>query len=150
MSVSPQAGKESRPFVGIVILCNKRKYCIPLSSPKAKHKSMKNDIDFTKILDGEKLIGVLNFNNMIPVEENCLIPLNLRITEKDDVTIKNYKKMATKQLDWCQKNQEAIIKKANKLYSLVQSEKANHLLKKRCCNFSKLEKVLETWATNQS
>ncbi len=36
-------------------------------------------VDFTKIMDGEKLIGVLNFNNMIPVDESCTIPLNLRI-----------------------------------------------------------------------
>ena len=67
MSVSPQIEKETRPFVGIIIVCGEQKYCIPLSSPKPKHKSMKNDIDFMKIMDGEKLIGVLNFNNMVPV-----------------------------------------------------------------------------------
>ena len=39
MSVSPQAGKETRPFVGIVIVCGTRKYCVPLSSPKPKHVS---------------------------------------------------------------------------------------------------------------
>ena len=53
---------------------------------------MKNDLDFTKIMDGDKLIGVLNFNNMIPVDESCVTPLNLRITEKDDVTTRKYKK----------------------------------------------------------
>ena len=54
MSVSPQIAKETRPFVGIVVVCGEQKYCIPLSSPKSKHQSMKNDVDFTKILDGEK------------------------------------------------------------------------------------------------
>lgn len=102
MSVSPQAGKETRPFVGIVIICGTKKYCVPLSSPK--HSSMKNDVDFMKIMDGEKLIGVLNFNNMIPVDESCTIPLNLRIVGKDDAVTKKYKKMAAKQLDWCQHN----------------------------------------------
>ena len=72
MSVSPQLGKETRPFVGIVIVCDTQKYCIPLSSPKAKHNSMKNDVDFIKIMDGEKLIGVLNLNNMVPVEDPFL------------------------------------------------------------------------------
>ncbi len=33
MSVSPQAGKSSRPFVGIVIPQGSKRYCIPLSSP---------------------------------------------------------------------------------------------------------------------
>ena len=34
-SVSPQIGKEERPFVGIVVMVNGRKYCIPLSKCKA-------------------------------------------------------------------------------------------------------------------
>lgn len=145
MSVSPQVGKETRPFVGIVIICGIQKYCIPLSSPKPKHKSMKNDVDFMKILDGEKLIGVLNFNNMIPVDESCIIPLDLRITERDDAATKKYKKMASKQLNWCQHNQESIVKKANKLYMMVQSEKVSGFLKRRCCDFKKLEIILQKW-----
>ena len=38
LSVSPQIGKDNRVFVGIVIICGAHKYCIPLSSPKEKHK----------------------------------------------------------------------------------------------------------------
>ena len=41
-SVSPQIGKENRVFVGIVILHNGRKYCIPLSHPKEKHRTFLN------------------------------------------------------------------------------------------------------------
>ncbi len=48
MSVSPQIGKELRPFLGIIILCNGHQYCIPLSKPKEKHKRMRNKIDFKK------------------------------------------------------------------------------------------------------
>lgn len=84
---------------------------------------MKNDVDFMKILDGEKLIGVLNFNNMIPVDESCITLLNLRVGRNDDISTKNYKKMATKQLDWCQQNRDMIVKKANKLYTMLQSDK---------------------------
>ena len=58
-SVSPQINKEMRPFVGIVILCDEKQYCIPLSSPKEKHKKMKNTIDFHRVIDEDgKLIGV--------------------------------------------------------------------------------------------
>ena len=39
MSVSPQRGKAGRPFVGVVVLVNDRKYCIPLQ------------VDFIKIFD---------------------------------------------------------------------------------------------------
>lgn len=48
MSVSPQVGKESRPFVGTVVICNQKKYCVPLTSPKPKHQTMKNDRDFSR------------------------------------------------------------------------------------------------------
>ena len=74
MSVSPQIGKESRPFVGIVVICNQKKYCIPLTSPKPKHQTMKNDRDFSRMFDkGNKLIGCLNFNNMLPVDDSVLL-----------------------------------------------------------------------------
>ena len=143
MSISPQINKESRPFVGIIVICGNKKYCVPLSSPKEKHKSMKNDIDFTKIYDGEKLIGVLNFNNMIPVEDTYTIALNLRIYASDSPSDRHYKKLSMKQLDFCQQNQDAIVRKANKLYNMITSGKASGILKHRCCDFIKLEKVLE-------
>ena len=145
MSVSPQVGKETRPFVGIVIVCETQKYCIPLSSPKPKHSSMKNDVDFSKIMDEDRLIGVLNFNNMIPVDESCIFPLNLKVGSNDDISTRKYKIMATKQLSWCRQNQDAIIKKANKLYLLIKSGKASGILRKRCCDFEKLEAVLRKW-----
>ena len=53
-SVSPQVGKDSRPFVGIVMICGERQYCIPLSSPKEKHKKMKNGVDFHRVLDADE------------------------------------------------------------------------------------------------
>lgn len=54
MSISPQRGKQNRPFVGVVVLMNGRKYCIPLTSPKAKFEKMKSQVDFLKIFDESK------------------------------------------------------------------------------------------------
>lgn len=142
MSVSPQVGKASRPFVGIVVVCKSRAYCVPLSSPKPKHTSMKNDIDFMKIYDGEKLIGVLNFNNMVPVDELFLKPVDMKITGIDSKSTKQYKTMLAKQLTWCQQNQEAIVKRANRLYQMIVDGKANSELRKRCCDFLLLESIL--------
>ena len=36
------------PFVGIVIVCGTGKYCVPLSSPKPKYCSTKNDVGLEK------------------------------------------------------------------------------------------------------
>lgn len=143
MSVSPQISKERRPFIGIIVICGIKKYCIPLSSPKPKHASMKNDVDFTKIYDGGKLVGILNFNNMIPVHEQFIRLLNIKPSLSDSAGTAHYKSMCAKQLTYCQRNQDAIVRKANKLYEMITSGKANNLLKRRCCDFSKLEAVLK-------
>mgnify|MGYP004468576855 FL=1 len=145
MSVSPQVNKETRPFVGIVVICNSQKYCIPLSSPKPKHYKMKNDKDFSKIYDKkQKLIGVLNFNAMIPVDDSVINIVDIRVNLRDSQSDKYYKELLSDQLDWCNNNHEEIEKKANKLYRLItQSPEKSINLTRRCCDFKKLEAVLE-------
>ena len=39
-SVLPQIHKENRLFVGIIVVCDDHKYCVPLDSAKEKHKKM--------------------------------------------------------------------------------------------------------------
>ena len=76
-SVSPQIGKQHWIYIGIVVICNEKKYLIPLSHPVEKHKKMSARADFDKIIDKRgKLLGVLNYNLMIPIEEAQLIKLN--------------------------------------------------------------------------
>ena len=142
-SISPQIHKSNRPFVGVVVICDQHKYCIPLDHPKEKHYKMKNDIDFTRIYDGDKLIGVLNFNNMIPVEDSLIRILDVKPGIKDSDAERAYKTLCAKELDWIQKNQTAIVKKANKLYQVIQMDTANYGLKKRCLDFKRLEDVLK-------
>lgn len=76
--------KELRPFVGILFKIDKCEYFAPLSSPKEKHKKLKNTIDLLKINNGE--YGVVNFNNMIPVtQENYIVfDLNDKPTNKQE------------------------------------------------------------------
>ena len=86
MSVSPQVNKNIRPFVGILILLDEKKYCIPLSSPKKKFESKKNTVDFIKITHptiknekgANKVIGALNINNMLPIDESLLTPIDMK------------------------------------------------------------------------
>ena len=144
-SVSPQIHKSNRPFVGIVVVFESHMYCIPLDHPKEKHYKIKNDVDFTRIFDGDRIIGVLNFNNMIPVDETVVKKLDVKVSNKDNDSEKAYKKLCAKELDWIQKNQEAIVKKANKLYRMITTDEANDLLRRRCVDFKKLESVLKKW-----
>ena len=63
--------KERRPYVGVVLEIQQFFYFAPLDSPKPKHLTMKNSLDFIKI-DGGTL-GVINLNNMIPVTKDALL-----------------------------------------------------------------------------
>lgn len=66
---------------------------------------MKNTLDFFKIKGGE--LGAVNFNNMIPVNENnySLVDLN-----KETLTIAElkYQKLLREQLDWLNANYKQV------------------------------------------
>ncbi len=106
---------------------------------------MKNDKDFTKIYDGDKLIAVLNFNEMIPVDEKVIQPFDMRPRTNDDAKSLHYKRLTAKQIEFCRKNQDAIVTKANKLYQAVYMKGTSKNLINRCCDFKKLEVVLEKY-----
>ena len=147
MSVSPQTGKDMRPFIGVVVVANDKKYCIPLTSPKSKF-DVKSKEDFIKIPDPKiknekgvpKTIGILNLNNMIPVSDNVIVKLNIA----DNKRLKSSaKELLYNELRWCRENAEVINNRANKLYRKVtETPEKSRNLTRRCCNFKKLEEVL--------
>lgn len=145
MSISPQNHKESRPFVGVIVICDDKQYCIPLTSPKPKHQTMNNREDFSRIVDDNgKILGALNFNNMIPVSQSVITPIDIRPRKSDSPSECGRKKILNIQLDWCNKNKELISRKANKLYRLVtETPDKFRNLTRRCCDFKKLEAVLQ-------
>lgn len=147
LSCSPQEGKEKRPLIGIILICGNKEYCVPLSSPKPKHEKMKNDKDFSKIISSDgKLIGVLNFNLMIPVNKSLINMVDLHIYKNDSKKNAEYKHLMKDQLKWCNDNINNIIKKANKLYQFVTvTPEKSYNLTHRCCDFKKLETVLDKW-----
>lgn len=105
---------------------------------------MKNDVDFSKVFDSKgKLIGVLDFNNMIPVRKDLVRKIDITIHLNDSAETKHYKNLLMDQLSFCRQNQDAIVAKANKLYRMVTKKNASGFLKRRCLQFKKLEEVLE-------
>ena len=152
MSISPQRGKQNRPFVGIVTVLNGRKYCIPLTSPKDKFAHKKSQVDFIKIFDEgrkdnsgmPKIIGVLNINNMVPVSENVIQKVDLKIYQSDLPEIKRAKALMQKQLEWCRNHADVIKNRAQKVYDLVNDHPdKNRNLVKRSSRFKELEAVLD-------
>lgn len=113
---------------------NNINYFAPLSSPKEKHKTMKNNLDFLKINNGRD--GIINLNNMIPVPIKCCKRIDIQEEISKD---KKYGLILKYQYNWCNENKERIYSNANKLYSLIVHNNANIRLKERCCDFKYLE-----------
>ena len=128
--------KELRPFIGILFKIDVYEYFAPLSSPKTKHINMKNTLDFLKIKDGE--LGAVNFNNMIPVNEDNYVLINLNKRKLNEQEIK-YQNLLKEQLKWLNKNYNQVKNKSFRLYELYNNEKLPQNIKQRCCNFKLLE-----------
>ena len=145
-SVSPQIGKQHRVYIGIVVICNERKYIIPLSHPTNKHQKMKPRVDFDKIFDKTgKIIGVLNYNQMIPVEDNLIRMVDFNEKKGDSSAEKHYKQLCRDELTWCRKNESIICNKANVLYKLCTDGNSNYKGKSRCLDFIRLEEECERY-----
>ena len=97
---------------------------------------MKNNVDLVKI-DGGRL-GVINFNNMIPVKPNNyeLFDLNSKPATTPELKRQNLLKS---QLLWLNKNISTVKGKAIKLYEKYKENKLPERIRQRCCNFILLE-----------
>ena len=126
--------KNKRPYIGVLFEIDRKKYLAPLSSPKPKHLTMKNSLDFVKINQGK--FGVINLNNMFPVIEEVIIEKNINLEEDN-----KYKELLVNQLDWCNKmeNRDNIYRKAEKLYKEILNKKEQSRFWNRCRDFSLLE-----------
>ena len=138
LSVSPQIGKDERPFLGVIIVCNEQKYCVPLSKPKRKHLKMRDKIDFKKIVYKGELIGVLNFNLMIPVEDVLIQKIDTTIRKHDNADTRKKKELLIKELDWCNEHVRDLINTANVLYSKYISEEM-FSAREQCLDFKRME-----------
>ena len=127
----------SRPYVGVVLSIHDSSYYVPLTSPKEKHKTMKNGKDFRRIKQGK--LGAINFNNMIPVPDNMIERVII-----SDISDMKYRSLLNDQYKALLSDWNNIQNTANKLYNLYMTAD-EHLsayeltVKSRCCNFELLE-----------
>ena len=134
--------KELRPFIGVLFEINNCKYFAPLSSPKAKHLKLKSKIDLLKIANGK--LGVVNFNNMLPVKDNNVVILDLKKENKIKKEEK-YIKLLQEQLYWLNRHKTRIYSMSQKLYNKYINNTLEQKIVKRCCNFPLLEEKCEEY-----
>lgn len=139
--------KELRPFIGVLFTIKENEYFAPLSSPKDKHKSLKNTIDIIKISDGK--YGIVNLNNMIPVKKENYMEFNINDVPNEDKEKQRILLLRT-QSRWLNKNKELIYDKAYRLYINYCNKNLPTRIAKRCCDFPLLEEKCENYLSTKS
>ena len=69
-----------KPYIEILLIIDEINYYVPISSVKEKHYKMKEDIDFIKIMQNDRILGVLNLNNMIPIDND-----NVKVLKYEEI-----------------------------------------------------------------
>lgn len=104
---------------------------------------MKEDIDFIKIIKENKILGVLNLNNMIPIRDSNVKVLKYNEIEKYrkfsfEKEKRLYISFLNQELSLINQSLDKIKKSAQKLYN-IKIDKPYSRIAKRSCDFRKLE-----------
>lgn len=140
------ANYEQKPYVAVLFQINGYDYVVPLSSSKPKHQTMKNSVDFHKVLNKNgRCIAVLNFNNMLPVRLSHLTLIDInRLINSQLIDEQKYGNLLNDELQFINSKIESrrIQEKAIQLYSRWCNGKLPKNIFERCNNFRKLEQEL--------
>lgn len=155
------AGYETKPYVGIIVLSGSYKYFIPLTSSKHKHKTWKNVSKYTYLVyefvnkktmgpnsiyvtikDSDKvkhIISVLDIKKMIPVPDGLFYEIAI-----DSITEPVRKKVLSKEYAFLKPLYTDIQKKASDAYN---EQIETGVIRSMFCNFKKLESVCDTYTS---
>ena len=122
---------QKRPYVGVVMSVGESQYYVPLESPKPNHANIKSGGPVLKLDEGK--LGIMGFNNMIPVKKYHLIEFDI-MQEQDP----KYRALLLNQLAYCEKNKDLITKRAEATYKKAIAGN-NPFYRKICCDFKRLE-----------
>ena len=130
----------SRPYVGVVLLVGNYKYFVPMESPKPSHAKIKPGHHIMRLDNGN--LGLLGFNNMIPVPEEAIICFNI-----DDEPDLKYAELLRRQVSFINRHKADVFDHASKTYYGVVTKKTKFLVD-ICCDFRNLERACSKYDPN--
>ena len=136
-------GDRLRPYVGVVMEINNCKYYAPLSSPKPKHQSMSDRLDFVRLEHRGQLKGVINLNNMIPVSDSLITKIDIH-----NITDQKYKSLLNVEMIDIRRKKSTILKNAKSIYvktTKFRNESNNAKLVSICYDFLLLESKMQEY-----
>lgn len=108
-----------------------------MESPKPNHQNIKPGKHILKLDNGN--LGLLGFNNMVPVHKDALIVFNI-----DKEPDENYRNLLKRQAAICNRMKADILNHASRTYFDVVNNK-NKFLVNISCDFKKLEKACKDY-----
>lgn len=136
-------GDDLKPFVGVVVIIDNINFYVSVTSPKPKQASWSNKLDFIRVEDEHgKLLAGLNLNNMLPIPNRFLTPLDymqihLHRSFISDEEKRLYLELLRDELKDIRKKRTLIERNALKLYNSVM-ENPETSLAKRTVDFKTL------------
>jgi len=126
-----------RPYVGVVLFVGEFQYFVPMESPKPNHANIKSGVHIMRI--GNGTLGLLGFNNMIPVHNSALILFDI-----DKESDQKYAELLRRQVTFLNRHKADVLDHASKTYYKATSGN-NKFLQKICCDFKKLERACKRY-----
>lgn len=126
-----------RPYVGVVLYVSGYRYFVPLESPKPNHANIKSGFHIMKLDNGA--LGLLGFNNMLPVHDSALITFDI-----DAEPNEKYAELLRRQVSYINRRKADVLGKATKTYH-SEVNKTNKFLSNICCDFKKLERSCDEY-----
>jgi protein AbiQ len=120
-----ESGYESKPYIGILVNNNGKKYVIPLSSAEEGDKV-------------KHILSVMDIKKMIPIIEGTYSRVNINPDNNDTDEVKKYKDLLNKEYVFCLKIIPEVIGKANKMYD---KQMVTGKIARFCCDFKGLERA---------
>lgn len=132
----PDNYSSTKPFIGVLFNVDGLDYIAPLTSAKPKHDKIKNSSPTAfKIFENntnEKLLALVQLNNMIPVKYSNIQKLDVATFDF------KYQSLLLKQINYIRSNKDKLIKKAQKLYDMVTVKQIPNFVNVSC-DFKALE-----------
>lgn len=123
--------------MGVVLKVGGYNYFVPMESPKPGHEKIKPGKHIIKLDDGR--MGLLGFNNMLPVHKDALIEFDIN-AEPDE----KYRELLRRQAALCNRMKADIMDHASKTYFDVVNG-SNKFLVKISCDFKTLESACKSY-----
>lgn len=140
-----RVNKGHRPYLGILLVIDEFKYFAPLTTHNSKRKpstqlTLKVFQD-TLPHDSSHILGVVRFNNMIPVMDVDYTRIDLEVVRKNNLY--NYQRLS-EELNFLRPIKKRVIEKASKIYHLQLSGKVP-FIHDMCVDFQLLEEKCRTY-----